>query len=47
MVAVLTFPLRQKLLGAAGVHRGMVEAGSVTSGGFLICCHGLGGVDPR
>lgn len=47
MVVVLTFPLRQKLLRAARVHGGMVEGGSMTSGCFLICCHGLGGVDPR
>lgn len=47
MVVVLTFPLRQKLLRAAGVHGGMVEGCSVTSGCFLVRCHGLGGVDPR
>lgn len=47
MVVVFTFPLRKKLLGATGVHGGMMEGGSMASGCFLIRRHGLGGVDPR
>lgn len=47
MVVVLTFPLRQELLGAARVHGGMVEGGSMASSGFFICCHSLWGVDTR
>jgi len=47
VVVVLAFPLRQKLLGAAGVHGGVVEGGGVAPGRFLVRRHGLGRVDPR
>ncbi|TNN36294.1 hypothetical protein EYF80_053551 [Liparis tanakae] len=44
--AVLALPLREELLGAAGVHGGVVEGGGVAPGRLLVGRHGLGRVDP-